>query len=123
MTTITSVPAGTPSIHVSELASKLPQSSLSGDTKEAMAHLRSESLKSAEEMTKARGEGRVETLADSRAALRPGPAETQTVSEAEKMVQSLQTLSQMTWRMVTFEVGNASLQKTDKSIKMFIQAQ
>lgn len=35
----------------------------------------------------------------------------------------LDSLSAITWRMVSFEMSNAMMQKTDKSIKMFVQAQ
>lgn len=48
-----------------------------------------------------------------------GPAN---VSTSESM-QTLDTLSEMSWRMVSFSFAAGTMEKTDKSAKMFIQAQ
>lgn len=48
----------------------------------------------------------------------------QAAPENETLSQHLETLdsmSEITWRMVSFEMSNAALQKVDKSAKMFIQ--
>lgn len=123
MTGIPAIPASVPQIFVSDLAGGMPKPSIASGVTDAVAHLRQESLMNADMTGKFGARAPTDPVAEARAALQPGPASHQPVSAAEQTAQTFDMLSQMTWRMVTFEVGNASLQKTDKSIKMFIQAQ
>ncbi|MCU0827244.1 MAG: hypothetical protein MUE52_07515 [Tabrizicola sp.] len=110
-------------IPISELAANPPVTSLADSARTSLSYLRGESLKNVSDMGKLNGPATHDPVAEARTALRPGPAESQKVTEAAQTLQSFELLSQMTWRMVSFELGSASLQKTDKSIKMFIQAQ
>ncbi|WP_103258058.1 hypothetical protein [Tabrizicola aquatica] len=123
MAIVTDPTAAPAAIPISELAASPPVSTLADSAKTAMSHLRGESLKNMDASAKLRDPVAKDPIAEARAALRPGPAESQRVTEAAQTMQTFQMLSQMTWRMVAFELGSASLQKTDKSIKMFIQAQ
>lgn len=57
--------------------------------------------------------------ASSTANTNAGPAADLMAPHAE----TLRSMSEISWRMISFEMSNAALQKTDKSIKMFIQGQ
>ncbi len=57
--------------------------------------------------------------ASSSANTNAGPATDLMAPHAE----TLRSMSEISWRMISFEMSNAALQKTDKSIKMFVQGQ